>query len=93
MSAGHTVEIAEILVVQERSVRAIVPCCFLRICNEPALGIVAFDLVHPILVAPVAIFVLAIEVIVLAWMGNHRDFARAYGTFLVEGTICHVGDI
>lgn len=93
VAAGHTIEVAEILVVQEGAVRAIVACRFLRIRYEATLGIVALDIVHPILVTPVAVLVLAIEVIVLAWMNDHGDFARAYGTFLCERAVRHVGNI
>ena len=93
MAAGHTVKVAEILVVQEGSIRAVVPRCLLGIGYESALGIVALDLVHPILVAPEAVLVLAIEVIVLAWMGNHGNFAKSNGAFLLERAIGHVGDI
>ncbi len=93
MAAGNTIEVAEILIVQEGAVRAVIPRRLLGIRNEATLGIVALDIVHPILVTPVAVLVLAIEVIVLAWMNDHGDFARAYGTFLFERAVRHVGNI
>ena len=93
VAAGHTVEIAEVLVVQEGAIRTIVAGRLLGIRYETPLGIVAFDLVESILMAPVAILVLAIEVIVLAWMNDHRDFAGSDGTFLFECTIGQVGNI
>jgi hypothetical protein len=93
VATGNTVEVAEILVVQEGAIRAVVPRRLLGIGYESALGIVALDLVHPILVTPVAVLVLAIEVIVLAWMNDHCDFARSHGTFLCERAVGQVGNI
>ena len=93
VAAGNTVKVAEILVVQEGSIRAVVPRSFLGVCNEPTLGIVSLHLVDSIFVAPVAVLVLAIEVIVLTWMGNHCNFAKSDGTFLGKGTNFHVGNI
>ena len=93
MTTRHTVEIAEILVVQKRAIRSVVTGRRLGIRDELLLGIVTLNLVGSVLVTPIAVLILAIEVIVLAWMNDHRDFASANRTFLFEGAVGQVGNI
>lgn len=88
-----TIKPAEVLVVEIRVLPTIIARRELRIEDGILQGVKALHLVGPILVAPHAVVILSVIMVVLAWIHNERNLRLPRGTATIEIRALNVWNI